>query len=113
MLACEALLERGFYAQGIRHPSVPAGTARLRITLMASHTEADVDALAEALVAVVPALQERSRSAAVEANSAGGSLARADGVPDPASSHAGLSPERSSSSNANAVANRADTVAGG
>ena len=26
MAACEALLERGFYAQGIRHPSVPAGT---------------------------------------------------------------------------------------
>lgn len=50
MQTCERLLARGFYAQGIRHPSVPVGTARLRITLMASHTEADVDALADALI---------------------------------------------------------------
>jgi glycine C-acetyltransferase len=49
MAACEALLERGFYAQGIRHPSVPVGTARLRITPMASHSEAEIDALADCL----------------------------------------------------------------
>ena len=50
MAICERLLERGFYAQGIRHPSVPAGTARLRITPMATHTEAEIDALAAAIV---------------------------------------------------------------
>jgi 8-amino-7-oxononanoate synthase len=49
MAVCEALLERGFYAQGIRHPSVPAGTARLRITAMATHSEAEIDALADAV----------------------------------------------------------------
>jgi glycine C-acetyltransferase len=53
MAACEALLERGFYAQGIRHPSVPEGSARLRITPMATHSEADIDALADAVAEVV------------------------------------------------------------
>ena len=49
MRVCERLLARGFYAQGIRHPSVPEGTARLRITPMATHTESDIDALADAV----------------------------------------------------------------
>ncbi len=49
MAACEALLARGFYAQGIRHPSVPEGSARLRITPMATHSEAEIDALAAAV----------------------------------------------------------------
>jgi glycine C-acetyltransferase len=49
MAICERLLERGFYAQGIRHPSVPAGTARLRLTPMATHREDEIDALADAV----------------------------------------------------------------
>lgn len=49
MRVCERLLERGFYAQGIRHPSVPAGTARLRITPMATHKESEIDALVDAV----------------------------------------------------------------
>jgi glycine C-acetyltransferase len=49
MALCERLLERGFYTQGIRHPSVPSGTARLRITPMATHREEEIDALADAL----------------------------------------------------------------
>jgi glycine C-acetyltransferase len=49
MSICESLLERGFYAQGIRHPSVAEGTARLRITPMATHTAAEIDALADAV----------------------------------------------------------------
>jgi len=53
MAACEALLERGFYAQGIRHPSVPEGSARLRITPMATHGEDEIDALVDALIEVV------------------------------------------------------------
>jgi len=49
MAVCERLLARGFYAQGIRHPSVPEGTARLRLTPMATHAEAEIDALADAV----------------------------------------------------------------
>ncbi len=55
MAVCERLLERGFYAQGIRHPSVPEGTARLRITPMASHPPEAVDALADAVAEEVAA----------------------------------------------------------
>ena len=36
------LLEEGVFAQGIRPPTVPAGTCRLRCTLMATHTEDDL-----------------------------------------------------------------------
>lgn len=36
------LLEEGIFAQGIRPPTVPAGTCRLRCTLMATHTEEDL-----------------------------------------------------------------------
>ena len=49
MEVCERLLARGFYAQGIRHPSVPEGTARLRITPMATHESFEVEALASAV----------------------------------------------------------------
>ena len=50
MAVCESLLERGFYAQGIRYPSVPEGTARLRITPMATHRrDARSTAFADAL----------------------------------------------------------------
>ncbi len=49
MTVCEALLARGYYAQGIRHPSVPIGTARLRITPMATHRDEELDGLADAI----------------------------------------------------------------
>ncbi len=58
MEICESLLERGFYAQGIRHPSVPRGTARLRVTPMSSHSPGEIDAVGDAigeLVAKYPA----------------------------------------------------------
>ncbi len=38
-----ALLEQGVFAQGIRPPTVPVGTSRLRITLMATHSEAQIE----------------------------------------------------------------------
>lgn len=43
------LLEAGYWVTPIRPPTVPAGTARLRITLSAAHTPAQVDGLLEAL----------------------------------------------------------------
>jgi 8-amino-7-oxononanoate synthase len=38
MQLSEDLLQRGVFAQGIRPPTVPPGTSRLRVTLMATHT---------------------------------------------------------------------------
>ncbi|MFT3927162.1 MAG: 8-amino-7-oxononanoate synthase [Myxococcales bacterium] len=52
MTVTRALLERGFHAQGIRYPSVPEGTARLRLTPMATHTDREVRDLAAAVLDV-------------------------------------------------------------
>jgi 8-amino-7-oxononanoate synthase len=38
----ERLLERGVFAQGIRPPTVPEGSSRLRLTVMATHKEAEL-----------------------------------------------------------------------
>ena len=60
MAVCEALLERGYYAQGIRHPSVPRGQARLRITPMATHEETEIDGLAREIAVLVSEFPEDS-----------------------------------------------------
>lgn len=44
-----ALRARGFFIPAIRFPTVARGAARLRVTLSATHTEADVKALVETL----------------------------------------------------------------
>jgi 8-amino-7-oxononanoate synthase len=52
MRLMSALRQDGIWVPAIRPPTVPAGTARLRISLSAAHTDADVDRL-------VSSLQER------------------------------------------------------
>jgi 8-amino-7-oxononanoate synthase len=46
---CQGALEGGVFAQAIRPPSVPAGTARLRLTTIASHTAAELQRAARTL----------------------------------------------------------------
>lgn len=44
----DALMEGGVYAPAIRPPSVPEGGSRIRITVMATHTDEDMDFAIEA-----------------------------------------------------------------
>ena len=48
----EKLLESGVFAQGIRPPTIPPGTSRLRITLMATHTREQIERALAAFKAV-------------------------------------------------------------
>ncbi len=56
MSLCEHLLRRGIYAQGIRPPTVPPETSRIRFSLMATHTDEDIrealDGLSDSLAAM-------------------------------------------------------------
>jgi glycine C-acetyltransferase/8-amino-7-oxononanoate synthase len=55
MELCERALRRGVFAQGIRPPTVPEGSSRLRFTVMATHRPEE---LVEAARAVSAAAQE-------------------------------------------------------
>jgi len=55
MELCERLLELGIFCQGIRPPTVPPGTCRLRFTVTAEHTRADLD---QALGAIEKSFRE-------------------------------------------------------
>jgi len=46
MELCELALEKGVFAQGIRPPTVPDGSSRLRLTAMATHRREDLVAAA-------------------------------------------------------------------
>ena len=50
LAASDTLLEQGLWVPAIRPPTVPPGTARLRVTLSAAHSHDDVERLACALV---------------------------------------------------------------
>ncbi len=49
MRLCQAALEGGVFAQGIRPPTVPSGTSRLRLAAMATHTPAELRQAAHTL----------------------------------------------------------------
>jgi glycine C-acetyltransferase/8-amino-7-oxononanoate synthase len=55
MAACERALERGVFAQAIRPPTVPEGTSRLRLAVMASHTETELRRAAGVLASAIRA----------------------------------------------------------
>jgi 8-amino-7-oxononanoate synthase len=54
MRLSRALLERGVFIQGIRPPTVPQGTSRLRLTVMATHTDEHIDTLLALLAELLP-----------------------------------------------------------
>jgi len=53
MQAAAALLDHGIFISGIRPPTVPSGTCRLRATLMASHDPQDILAAADTIIALL------------------------------------------------------------
>jgi len=58
-LRLSALLkDRGLLVGAIRPPTVPAGSARLRVTLSAAHSEAQLELLLEALAECWPQVQD-------------------------------------------------------
>jgi 8-amino-7-oxononanoate synthase len=57
LAASAALAARGCIVPAIRPPTVAPGTSRLRVTLSAAHTPAQIEQLADALMAVVPGVR--------------------------------------------------------
>ena len=55
---CERLLDQGIFAQAIRPPTVPPGTCRLRLTVMATHRVDDLRHAARLIGAATRELQD-------------------------------------------------------
>ncbi len=64
LAASQLLMERGFWVSAIRHPTVPAGTERLRVTLSAGHREEGRGCAARCTRGGVAPTAERSMSIA-------------------------------------------------
>ncbi len=63
MRACELALERGVFAQAIRPPTVPEGTSRLRLAVMASHTKTELRDAARVLAEAIDTVAAEAPSA--------------------------------------------------
>lgn len=61
------LLAQGYLVGAIRPPTVAPGTSRLRITITAGHSEAQVDGLLEALAGVMAARHTRAQHESAQA----------------------------------------------
>lgn len=64
LAASAFLLERGLWVPAIRPPTVPVGTARLRVTLSAAHSDHDVTRLCAALAEMAAMAAAQLRLAA-------------------------------------------------
>ena len=83
MRVCEAALERGIFAQAIRPPTVPEGTSRLRLAVMASHTRSELHEAAQTLsrAALAAGFQPGAAEPIVAAQDAGRESAAPDTIP--------------------------------
>ena len=79
MRMCEAALERGVFAQAIRPPTVPDGTSRLRLAVMATHAKDELREAARVLGRA--ALQAGFRPATAMPVAVAQESARAGGAP--------------------------------
>jgi 8-amino-7-oxononanoate synthase len=69
--ASERALEQGVFAQAIRPPTVPAGTSRLRLAVMASHTKSELREAATVLAKALPAAAREVAREVARAQAAG------------------------------------------
>ncbi|MGA8365557.1 MAG: 8-amino-7-oxononanoate synthase [Solirubrobacteraceae bacterium] len=78
MSLCEAALKRGVFAQAIRPPTVAAGTSRLRLAVMASHTSEELREAAQIIGAAARELGLDLQMTAPRAARAAGGTIEAD-----------------------------------
>ncbi len=88
---CQAAIEQGVFAQAIRPPTVPAGTSRLRLATMASHTASDMRLAAEVLAA---AARKLGLDPAAIGTPPGDPEAPAEPAPEPYEEDPYVEPER-------------------